>query len=93
MFVSLTASGQPANIDVVILDLLRVDEKEDLLSLLEVAIDSFSLSEVIVERIHIEEIALLYSVGGREGMREREREREGEHKYNRHFSYINLPLP
>lgn len=57
--VSLTASGQPANVDVVILDLLRVDEKEDLLSLLKVAIDSFSLSKVIVERIHIEEIALL----------------------------------
>ena len=57
--VSLTASGQPANVDVVTLDLLRVDEKEDLLSLLKVAIDSFSLSKVIVERIHIEEIALL----------------------------------
>ena len=55
---SLTASGQPADVDVVILYLFRVDEKKDFLSFLKVSGHRFSLGKVVVECINIEEVAL-----------------------------------
>ncbi len=56
--VGLTASGQPRKIDVVTLYLLRVDEEEDLLSLLVVSQHTLSLGKVEVERLIVEEVAL-----------------------------------
>ncbi len=53
----LTASGKPRKIDVVTLDLLRIDEEEDLFCLLEASEHSLSLGKVEVERVVIEEVA------------------------------------
>ena len=54
----LTASGQPADVDVVALDLLVVDQQEHLLRLLVVARGCLGLRKVEVEHVVIEEVAL-----------------------------------
>ena len=55
---TLTASCQPAEVDIVIFDLLRVDEQKDLFCLLKVSCGRLCLSVVEVEHIIIEVVAL-----------------------------------
>ena len=52
---TLTASCQPAEVDIVIFNLLRVDEQKDLFCLLKVSCGCLCLSVVEVEHIIIEE--------------------------------------
>lgn len=57
----LTTSGQPAEVDIVILYLVRVDKEEDLLCLLKVPCCCLCLSVIKIEDIIVEEVTL----GGR----------------------------
>ena len=54
----LTASGQPADVHIVSLELVCVNEQKDLLRLLIAPYGSLGLGIVEVESIHIEEVPL-----------------------------------
>jgi len=54
----LTTSGQPAEVDIVILYLVRVDKEEYLLCLLKVPCCRLRLSIIKIEDIVIEEVTL-----------------------------------
>jgi len=60
----LTTSGQPAEVDIVILYLVRVDKEEYLLCLLKVPCCRLRLSIIKIEDIIIEEVTLGGGGGG-----------------------------